>query len=60
MQKPTSLGFGDVFRMKIKGENLRGSYPFCNDGLMKNSRLGSFSPIKDKKVFYETDTIYGH
>jgi len=67
IQKPTTEGFGDSFRLSVrhydtcpKGTYLVGQYPFCDDGKMSNKRRGSFSKVKPGRIFYETDTRFGH
>ena len=57
--------YGDTFTMRIKegyrGDlQLKGSYPFCNDGKMENKRLDSFSRCEDGKIYYETNIMAGH
>lgn len=70
VQEPIFCPYGDVFTMQIKkpdyNENvkgrifLRGSYPFCNDGSMKNKRLDSFSRVTPGKLYFPTNSMYGH
>ncbi len=65
VQKPKAEAFGKSFRMKIvKGYDgeprLRGSYIFCGDENSESKRLGSFGLVKEGKVFYETDSQFGH
>lgn len=65
IQKPTSEGYGKVFRVKIEQNNrdneinLRGSVPFC-DQSDDSLRLSSLWLAKGEQVFYETDTMFGH
>jgi len=64
-QEPTNEPYGDIFTLRIKTDYngdliLRGSYPYCNDGSMKNKRLGSFDPHAKGSVYYETMSQFGH
>ncbi len=59
LQKPISEGYGDIFRMRIDGKYLRGSYPYCHDAVGPK-RLDSFSPCTANDVFAETDCYHGH
>ena len=72
IQRPTSKGYGDEFRMcvRVYGNGhctpeqpsrvyLVGSYPFCN-GSREHMRHGSFSRWDGQRNFYETDPMFGH
>ena len=63
--KPEAVPFGDVFTMHVrtgyKGDLiLKGSYPFCHDGSMKNTRLDSFNRVDLNRVYAETNSMFGH
>ena len=63
--KPTYEAYGDVFNMRIqtgwKGQlQLRGSYPFCNHGLIKDSRLDTFSRVEPDRSYRQTNPMFGH
>lgn len=66
--EPIFCPYGDVFTMHVrqyawdnsKTIHLKGSYPYCNDGSMKNSRLDSFTPHTIGKQYHETDAYSGH
>ena len=64
IQKPVPIPFGDTFRMHVRkykdGSILRGSYPFCADGKMSSTRLGTFWKWDGETTFYETDSRFGH
>lgn len=65
VQVPIFCPFGDVFTMYIrkgyKGDTcLKGSYPFCNNGKMDNTRLDSFSRVSKGQQFHETMVEFGH
>jgi|3_EtaG_2_1085321.scaffolds.fasta_scaffold07471_8 hypothetical protein len=64
IQKPIAQPFGEEFRLKVvmnydKDYGLRGSYPFLHTG-EGSKRMGGFSKIEENKVFYETDSRFGH
>ena len=59
MQKPVLDVFGDEFTMKIRGDSLRGSYPFLHTGT-GSKRRDSFHKVCDDDVFHETDAMSGH
>src|SRR3990167_10206797 len=60
VQEPIFCPYGDIFTMRIKTRYsgnelvLSGSYPYCNDGSMKNTRLDTFSAHKEGKQYHET------
>jgi len=60
VQKPTSKGFGEVFRMKVESRDgkpqLRGSYPYVQG----SRRLGTFYKHDKGKTYHETDSMFGH
>lgn len=64
--QPNGKTFGDKFKMKIgkssyNCENtLRGSFPYCCDGSMKNKMLATFWECSPKEVYQETRLEYGH
>lgn len=63
--KPINKPFGDVFTMRIKtgykGQlQLRGSYPFCHDGSMNHTRLGTFDHVESDRAYSETNSMFGH
>lgn len=60
VQKPIAKGFGKSFRMKIVGNELRGSYIFCGDADSDSKRFDYFSKAKDGQTFHETDSMFGH
>ena len=68
IQKPINAPFGDTFRLKVEKYNresgpeyrLRGTYPFCYDGSMENTRMGSFWKVEENQTFNETDSMFGH
>jgi hypothetical protein len=65
VQEPVFCPFGDIFTMQVrtgyKGDIcLKGSYPFCHDGSMKNKRLDSFSRHIEGKQYHETMSQFGH
>jgi len=64
-QQPIAEPFGDQFRLYVRRYSdgdvtLVGQYPFCYDASMDNTRMGYFWPVKGGKIFYETDTMFGH
>lgn len=64
-KKPTTETFGDEFRMKVdfwRDElHLRGSYPYCHDGLMKTgTRLDTFSEVEKDRTYAQTNPMFGH
>jgi hypothetical protein len=72
IQRPTTEGFGDEFRMQVRvygnghctpeqapQVHLTGSYPFCGTGT-GSKRLGTFSQWDGKRNFEETDSMFGH
>lgn len=58
-KRPIGEGFGDTFRLKIEKYNeevvLRGSYPFCSDGLMSSKRLDTFDRVMPERWFTDTE-----
>lgn len=63
--KPTLEPFGDTFTMRIREGSdgsilLRGSYPYCCDGSMKNKMLGYFFETRPNECYQETRPEYGH
>lgn len=67
VQKPNHNRYGDIFRMKIDYSylkdgipTLRGSYPYCNDGSMKHTRLDTFWKWDGIREFHETMAEFGH
>ena len=61
--------FGDMFRMvinawvekgRITRDELRGQYPFCDDGSMENKRVGTFWKVEEGKTYEQTAFGYGH
>jgi len=63
--KPINETYGDVFTMQVrtgyKGDlQLKGSYPFCTGGSMKNTRLDRFSRVENDRVYSETNSMFGH
>lgn len=62
-QKPLHKPVGEVFTMRIKETfpngikpYIKGSYPFCNG----SKRLDFFTYSPEDKVYYETDSQFGH
>jgi len=47
---------GDLFTMRIQGDRLRGSYPYCRGG----TRLGSFYKTELGEAHYPTNPLFGH
>ena len=68
MQKPINEGYGPEFRLRIEKDSngeyqLRGSYPYCyneENPTGTGYRLSTLWKVKEDKVFYETDSMYGH
>ena len=65
VQEPIFSPYGDIFTMQLrkgyKGDlQLKGSYPFCNDGRMENKRLDSFWRVRPEQQFHETMAQFGH
>ncbi len=58
-QRPVNKPFGETFRLKVRGDDLIGSYPYMSDG-KGSRRRGSFWPQKGNETHAETDTQYGH
>ncbi len=66
--EPQQEGYGDIFTMKVQGykngenviTNLRGSYPFCNNGGMESKRLDTFSQHIENDSYSQTDAYSGH
>jgi hypothetical protein len=65
-QQPIAEGYGKSFRMRIQdsynktGKVLRGSYIFCGGEESTSKRMGTFWTVDENKVFYETDSQFGH
>ena len=62
---PINEPFGDVFTMHVrtgyKGDlQLKGSYPFCCNGSMVNTRLDRFSRVENNRQYHETNSMFGH
>ena len=65
LMKPVNEPFGDVFTMHVrtgyKGDlQLKGSYPFCHNGSMANTRLDRFSRVETGRQYHETNSMFGH
>jgi hypothetical protein len=58
--KPENNPYGDKFRLKIKGNYLRGSYPYLPNGSKENTRYGYFSKADTTKEYYQTNSYFGH
>ena len=63
--EPVQEPFGDVFTMHVregyKGDlQLKGSYPFCSNGSMANTRLDRFSRVESGRKYEETNPMFGH
>lgn len=62
--EPTQKAYGDIFTMQVRNWNgdlcLRGSYPYCCDGSMNSSHLGTFSRVENGRVYHETNSMFGH
>lgn len=48
--------YGEPFTMRVQGDILRGSYPYCQG----DRRLDTFSPCKLGDVHYQTMPQFGH
>lgn len=60
VQEPIFCPFGEVFRLKVTGEDrLQGSYPYLHTG-EGSKRYGYFSRHITGKQYHETDAMYGH
>jgi len=49
------ISYGEIFAMRVQGQNLRGFYPFCNS----DKRLDTFYPA-GHGVEFETKFGFGH
>lgn len=49
-------GVGEVFTMRIQGDRLRGSYPYCKG----DKRLDTFYKTQVGNTHYQTNSMFGH
>jgi hypothetical protein len=63
--EPIFFPYGDIFTMQVRegytGDlQLKGSYPFCNNGKMDNSRMDRFTKCSPGDQYHQTDCMSGH
>ncbi len=63
--EPIYCPYGDIFTMQIRegyrGDlQLKGSYPFCANGKMDNTRLDRFTKCTPGGQYHQTDCMSGH
>ena len=69
--KPVPVPFGPAFRMQIKGDYLRGSYPYLSrfeedwddeskKDWLKSTRLDTFMEVDESRHYYQTNPMFGH
>jgi hypothetical protein len=48
--------YGEPFTMRVQGDTLRGSYPYCKG----DKRLDTFYRTQLGKTHYQTNPVFGH